>query len=39
MAGNGYYDDMHKKLLNKLGNDSLITVEQIGGLECARCHY
>lgn len=39
MAGNGYYDDLHKKLLNKLGNDSLITVEAIGGLECARCHY
>ena len=39
MAGNGYYNDLHKKLLNKFGNDSLITVETIGGLECARCHY
>jgi cytochrome c551/c552 len=39
MAGNGYYDDLHKSLLNKYGNDSLITVEAIGGLECARCHY
>jgi len=39
MAGNGYYDDMHKTLLNKYGADSLLTVETIGGLECARCHY
>ncbi len=39
MVGNGYYDDMHKKLLNKGIADSLITVESIGGLECARCHY
>ena len=39
MAGNGYYDDTHKKLLNKGLSDSLITVETIGGLECARCHY
>ena len=39
MAGNGYYDDLHKKLLNKYGADSLLTVETIGGLECARCHY
>jgi cytochrome c551/c552 len=39
MAGNHYYDDYHQKLLAKYGNDSLITVERIGGTECARCHY
>jgi len=39
MAGNHYYDDYHKKLLGKFGSDSLITVERIGGTECARCHY
>lgn len=39
MAGNAYYNDMHSKLMNKHVPDSLITVEKIGGLECARCHY
>ena len=39
MAGNGYYDETHKQLLKKYGADSLLTVETIGGLECARCHY
>ena len=39
MAGNGYYDDFHKKMMDKNVPDSLITVEKIGGLECARCHY
>lgn len=39
MAGNHYYDDYHQVLLKKFGADSLITVERIGGTECARCHY
>ncbi len=39
MEGNHYYDEYHKKLLAKFGSDSLITVERIGGTECARCHY
>jgi cytochrome c551/c552 len=39
MAGNAYYNDLHKNLMNKNIPDSLITVEKIGGLECARCHY
>jgi cytochrome c551/c552 len=39
LKGNGYYDDYHKELLAKYGSDSLITVEKIGGTECARCHY
>jgi len=39
MAGNGYYNEFHKDLLAKYGNDSLLTVDKIGGTECARCHY
>ncbi len=39
MAGNAYYNDYHKELLSKPGADSIITVSEIGGLECARCHY
>ncbi len=39
MANNDYYNDYHKELLAKYGSDSLLTVERIGGLECARCHY
>ncbi len=39
MAGNNYYNDFHKTLLAKYGSDSLLTVESIGGTECARCHY
>lgn len=39
MAGNGYYEEYHKKLMSKAGADSIVTVNEIGGLECARCHY
>ena len=39
MAGNGYYDNLHKDLMAKNPGDSTFTVAQIGGLECARCHY
>jgi hypothetical protein len=39
MAGNGYYNDLHKKMMNSNVPDSMITVAKIGGLECARCHY
>lgn len=39
MAGNEYYNEYHKELLSKPGADSIITVSEIGGLECARCHY
>jgi len=39
MAGNDYYKEFHKELLGKYGKDSLLTVEHIGGTECARCHY
>lgn len=39
MEGNDYYTGLHEKLKEKYGADSKITVEHIGGLECARCHY
>lgn len=39
MAGNSYYNEYHKELLSKPGADSIITVSEIGGLECSRCHY
>ena len=39
MEGNEYYTGLHEKLKEKYGADSKITVEHIGGLECARCHY
>lgn len=39
MAGNGYYDQLHKDLVAKNPGDSTFTVAQIGGTECARCHY
>jgi mono/diheme cytochrome c family protein len=39
MAGNAYYNDFHSKMMSQGVPDSLITVEKIGGLECARCHY
>jgi hypothetical protein len=39
MKTNAYYNDYHKELLGKYGSDSLLTVERIGGTECARCHY
>lgn len=41
--GNGYYDDLHSRIpedhMNKLMEDGKVTVDEIGGLECAKCHY
>jgi len=37
--GNEYYTELHDKLKAKYGADAKITVDKIGGLECARCHY
>ena len=42
-VGNGYYDEMHSRMTEEykekwLGDDKL-TVEEIGGWECAKCHY
>ena len=41
MEGNAYYDRMHKALKEKYKGqyDVKFTVDKIGGLECAKCHY
>lgn len=39
MEGNAYYTQLHEKLKTKYGADAKLTVDKIGGLECARCHY
>ena len=41
MAGNAYYDRLHKALKEKYKGqyDVKFTVDKIGGLECGKCHY
>lgn len=41
MNGNEYYDKLHAQLVEKYKEEGIekFTVEQIGGLECAKCHY
>jgi cytochrome c2 len=41
MEGNAYYDRLHKALKEKYAGqyDVKFTVDKIGGLECAKCHY
>jgi cytochrome c2 len=46
MDGNGYYDEVHKRLathgkdeLKKYLEDGSITARELGGWECAKCHY
>ncbi len=49
MAGNGYYDEVMARLngdeklghheLKKYLEDGKITVRELGGWECAKCHY
>lgn len=43
MDGNGYYDEIHERLPEKLKEqyleDGTITVSELGGIECAKCHY
>lgn len=41
MTNNPYYDRLHKALKEKYAGqyDVKFTVEKIGGLECAKCHY
>lgn len=43
---NGYYDEIHRRLLNndkslynKYLEDGKVTVKELGGWECAKCHY
>jgi mono/diheme cytochrome c family protein len=38
MEGNAYYDKIHEELSKKYGKDKL-TVKDMGGLECGKCHY
>ncbi len=38
MSDNPYYEDLHKKLAEKYKGQP-ITVEKMGGIECAKCHY
>ena len=38
MEGNAYYDKIHEELSKKYGKDKL-TVSDMGGLECGKCHY
>ncbi len=44
--GDGYYNEIHKRLLKhgkalygKYLDDGKITVKELGGWECAKCHY
>ncbi|MGE0568487.1 MAG: c-type cytochrome [Bacteroidia bacterium] len=41
MEGNAYYDRLHAALKEKYKGqyDVKFTVDKIGGLECAKCHY
>lgn len=36
---NGYYKELHEKMKKERGEDFKMTVENLGGTECARCHY
>lgn len=40
-ANNGYYDNYYEKYHKELANGTRakVTVEDIGGLECQKCHY
>ena len=42
----GYYDEIHKRLMDgdkelygKYLEDGKVTVMELGGWECAKCHY
>jgi mono/diheme cytochrome c family protein len=43
MKENPYYESLHKKLAEKYKNrpveDRVLTVDKMGGIECAKCHY
>lgn len=38
IKGNDYYEKIHEELSKKYGVDKL-TIAQMGGLECGKCHY
>ena len=50
MSKNGYYEEMHARMIEegndrgneewrKINEDNKITVKEMGGWECAKCHY
>ncbi len=38
LQGNGYYEEIHKELSEKRGGRQL-TIADLGGIECGKCHY
>ncbi|MGY5356068.1 c-type cytochrome [Wenyingzhuangia sp. IMCC45467] len=38
IAGNGYYKKIHEQLSQKYGVEK-VTIAQLGGKECGKCHY
>lgn len=38
LKGNDYYQKIHKQLAKKYGVEQ-VTIAQLGGLECGKCHY
>jgi cytochrome c551/c552 len=45
LTSSGYYEEIHKRLTlrpdvyKKISEDGQITVRELGGWECAKCHY
>ena len=46
MKGSGYYDEIHKRLIkgdkklySEYLEDDMVSVKELGGWECAKCHY
>ena len=45
LAISGYYEEIHNRLKlradvnNKIFEDDKVTVKELGGWECAKCHY
>ena len=38
LKGNDYYAKIHEELADKYGVES-VTIAQLGGKECGKCHY
>jgi len=38
LKGNGYYEKIHEELSEKMGGRQL-TIADLGGIECGKCHY
>jgi len=45
LTSSGYYEEIHKRIKlradvnNKIFEDDKVTVKELGGWECAKCHY